>query len=146
MFSFILASLMSFVASITTDCSLATSLFKIEEVRFVPESPHVGENTTLYLTFNNPGLPLADGTATTSVKYSFIPLTPTIEPLCKNTHCPVLTGQTEQASSSLWPDVKGTVIIRSVWTDLDGNELLCFEIKEKTMGNEVMEHEGLEGL
>jgi hypothetical protein len=33
-----------------------------------------------------------------------------------------------------------------VWTDLDGNQLLCFEIKEKTMGNEVMEHEGLEGL
>jgi hypothetical protein len=146
MFSFIIACLASLVTSITTDCSLPTSLFKIEELRFVPENPHVGENTTLYLAFNNPGLPITDGKTTTSVKYSFIPLTPTVEPLCQNTQCPILTGQTEQASSSLWPDVTGTVIIRSVWTDLDGNELLCFEIREKTMGNSVMEHEGLEGL
>jgi ML domain len=146
MFCFILAYLVSFVSSITTDCSASNSLFKIEELRFVPENPHVGENTTLYLTYNNPGLPVGDGTATTSVKYSFIPITPTVEPLCKNTQCPILAGQTEQASSSLWPDVKGTVTIRSVWNDLDGNELLCFQIKEITMGNSVIEYEGLEGL
>jgi hypothetical protein len=146
MFCFILAYLVSFVSSVVTDCSSSNSLFKIEEVRFVPTNPKAGENTTLYLTYNNPGLPLADGTATTSVKYSFIPLTPTVQPLCKNTNCPILTGQVEQASSSLWPDIKGTVTIKSVWADLNGNELLCFQIKETTMGNSVIEHEGLEGL
>ena len=140
MFSF-LVCMLGLVSASTNDCSLATDRFKIEEVMFVPSHPHAGENTTLYLKFVNPSEPVDDGITKTTLTYNFIPFNPSVESLCKNTICPIPSGLSEQASSSLWPNVAGTVTIRTTWLDLDGNQLLCFEIKEKTF-----EYDFVEGL
>ena len=139
MFKFLFSALFTVISSTVQDCSLSTSLFKIETLTFTPTSPTIGENTTLYLKFNNPNLVVTDGFVTTSITYNFIPFNPSVEPLCSNTKCPIVSGFTEQYSSSPWPDLSGSVTIRIVWTDLDGNQLLCMQIKEKTMISDYLE-------
>lgn len=128
-------ALLSFFASasaITTICSSTNSLLKITDLIFSPDPPIANQNTTLYLKFNNPGSPITDGTSTTVVTYNFIPFSPTVEPLCQNTVCPVPSGLTEQSSSSIWPpSLSGTVATTITWTDLQKNQLLCMKITVK---------------
>ena len=127
LFSFIAAA-----SAITSICSSANSLLKITDLVFSPDPPLANQNTTLYLKFNNPGDSIMDGFSTTAVTYNFIPFSPTLEPLCQNTVCPIPNGLTEQSSSSLWPsDISGTVITTITWTDLQKNQLLCMKITVK---------------
>jgi len=130
-----LFALFSFIVSasaITSVCSSANSLLKIKDLVFSPDPPLANQNTTLYLKFDNPGPMIAGGTSTTAVTYNFIPFSPTVEPLCQNTACPVPTGLTEQSSSSLWPSgLSGTVVTTITWNDLQENELLCMKITVK---------------
>ena len=127
LFSFIMSA-----SAITSICSSVNSLLKITDLVFSPDPPFANQNTTLYLKFNNPGSPITDGTSTTMVTYNFIPFSPTVEPLCQNTECPVPTGLTEQSSSSLWPStLSGTVATTITWTDLNQNQLLCMKITVK---------------
>jgi len=81
--------------------------------------------------FNNPGLPVSDGTVTTSLTYNFIPFSPTTEALCTNTLCPIVTGFNDRSTTNPWPDATGTVASTIKW-DLDGNNLLCIKLNVKT--------------
>jgi len=120
--------------STVSDCSKGISLFKIESLSYTPDTPITGENATLYLKFNNPGLPVMDGTATTKTTYNSIPVETKNEPLCLNTACPIVTGSTEQSSSSQWPELpSGTFVTQINWNDLNSNTLLCIKITIKTI-------------
>jgi hypothetical protein len=118
--------------STVSDCSKGLSLFKIEALTLTPDSPVSGQNATLYLKFNNPLPPITDGTVTTKSTYNSIPVETKNEPLCQNTACPVITGSTEQSSTSQWPELpSGTFVTQINWNDLETNSLLCIKITVK---------------
>jgi len=135
----LLIALLYTAQAVVDDCSVPNSIFKIQELTFSPSQPVIGENTTLYVKFNNPGEPVLDGTVTTAIKYNFLPLSPDIQPLCQNTACPVPVGVTEQSSSSLWPDLSGIVDIRITWTDTNNNQLMCMHVKESAVQGDINE-------
>jgi hypothetical protein len=121
-----LASLLAVSAS-TKNCN-TNSVFSLDSAIFTPESPVAGDNTTLTISYTNPGSPVSGGTATNKVSLNYIPLSPTEQPLCENTVCPIPTGTTTQSSSSAWPDVKGLVVMTLQWTDDAGQSLLCVQV------------------
>jgi hypothetical protein len=58
-----------------------------------------------------------------------MPFPPTSEPLCLNTHCPIVQGVVYDGSvSDVFPGgISGTLITQISWTDLAGNLLLCIK-------------------
>lgn len=110
------------------DCSNGFSQFKLAALDFTPVSPKSGDMTVMTVQFNNPGLPVTDGTVTTNVKYNFLPLEPSVDPLCSNTECPIVTGFNDRSTSNPWPNIAGSINTKIVWTDVSGNQLLCIQL------------------
>ena len=79
-----------------------------------------------------PGLTVVDGDATYSVTYNFLPLSPTVEPLCQNIPCPLESGRYVNHSSSVWPTgLSGSLDTKIVWTNEMSAQLLCMSISAK---------------
>jgi hypothetical protein len=117
-----------------TDCSKGTSLFKLNAAAFWPDPAVRNENSTVSLDFTvPPGTLIESGTVKYSATYNFIPLSPTIEELCpKNTNCPITPGTYNQSSSSKYPDLTGTLVMKSEWFDPNNNLLLCYQVNTKS--------------
>ncbi len=117
-----------------TDCTKASvSRFSIQSLSLTPpDQVSPGENVTLSLIYTNPVL-VTDGTVTTSVTYNFIPLTPTVEPLCKSVVCPLEPGQHDGGVSYVFPaGLTGSVVTKIVWTVAD-IQVLCIQITLKAL-------------
>jgi hypothetical protein len=113
-----------------TDCSNGASVLKLTELGLNPATPVRGQPLDMTVKFDNPGPEIVDGTVTTSVTLNFIPFQPTVEALCSNTQCPLVTGANDRSTSSIWPDnVSGSIVSKIVWTGVDGSQLLCIQIK-----------------
>jgi len=131
-------SLLAFLAlteSKVTDCTKASaSRFTIQSLSLSPpDQVSPGENVTLGLIYTNPAT-VNDGTVTTSVSYNFIPLTPTVEPLCKSVPCPLEPGQHDGSGSYTFPaGLSGSVATKIVWTVAD-IQVLCLQLTLKTLG------------
>ena len=128
MFLIFIAALAYFTRSEAriTDCGKGKSLFKVDALGFWPDPAIKNENSTISFLYTVPGPTVTGGTATTTVTYNFIPLTPTVEDLCKNTVCPILPGQYNQSSSSIFPDgISGGITIKIEWKDQNNVQLLC---------------------
>ena len=111
------------------DCGKDTSLLQLTELALKPDPPVPGQLVDMTVKFVNPGATITDGTVTTSVTLNFIPFTPTVEPLCTNTKCPLVSGLNDRSTSNTFPDsVKGKLVSKIVWTTLDGSQLLCIQI------------------
>jgi hypothetical protein len=112
------------------DCSPANAVFKINAVSLSPAVPTPGENVTLNLEYTvPPGVTVTDGQSKYSATYNFIPLTPTVEPLCKNIPCPLGPGTYINGTISQWPSgLSGTLKTTIQWFDQDSNPLLCIAI------------------
>ena len=127
-----LLSIMAFagkVAPTVTDCGQGKSLFSINDLAFFPDPPVANQNATLRLGFSvPPSKSIEGGTATYAIKYSFIPLTPTVEDLCTQTICPITEGSHTQESTSLFPELNGKVEMTTTWKDLSGTQLLCYKV------------------
>ena len=127
-----LFSLFVKTTSSITDCGLGKSLFTITNLAFFPDPPTPNTNATLRLGYSvAPPTQVQGGTATYAIKYSFIPLTPTIEDLCTQTTCPIVPGTYTQESTSLFPNANGKIDITTTWKDLTGTQLLCYKITTK---------------
>lgn len=113
------------------DCSKAGSILQLTKLDLVPASPVVGQPVIMTVQFNNPGPDIISGTATTAIKYSFIPLAPTVEELCVNTPCPITTGFNDRSTNSTWPDITGNLETTITWKGKDGSELLCIKVSIK---------------
>jgi len=130
-----LCSVLAFLAvadSKVTDCTKdSTSRFIINSLSLSPpDQVSPGENVTLGLIYTNPTL-VTDGTVTTSVTYNFIPLTPTVEPLCKSVVCPLEPGQHDGGVSYAFPTgLSGSVVTKIVWT-VSNIQVLCIQITLK---------------
>jgi hypothetical protein len=114
-----------------TDCSKGASLFKIDSMSFSPDPAIKGQNSTLLVSSTVPEQ-ITGGTAKYSIKYSFIPLTPTIEDLCKAVSCPIMVGKLDTVSSyPIDKSLSGSITIQIDWADQTGRQLLCVLIQTK---------------
>lgn len=112
-----------------TDCSNGGSVLKLTELTLSPDPPVRGELLDMTVKFDNPGPEIVDGTVTTSVTLNFIPFAPTVEALCTNTQCPLVTGANDRSTSSTWPtDVNGQITSKIVWESVTGEQLLCIQM------------------
>jgi len=101
-----------------------------------PDEVSPGNNVSLGLFYTNPTL-VTDGTVTTSVTYNFLPLTPTVEPLCNSVVCPLQPGQHDGSASFAFPTgLSGTVVTKIVWTVAD-IQVLCLQITMRTLQNKM---------
>jgi hypothetical protein len=126
----ILALLLSVNASVT-DCSKSTALFTLNSLSFLPDPPVKGLNSTLLLSMNVP-TEVKGGTATYSVTYNFIPLSPTTEDLCTVVPggCPIRVGTLDTVSSIPFDgSLSGSITFKIEWKDLTLAQLMCVSIK-----------------
>lgn len=118
---------LSLASASITDCD-TSSVFRPTKLALDPATPVRGQPVTMTVLFNNPGPVITDGTVTTSVTLNYIPFPPSVEALCMNTACPLVTGSNDRSTSSTWPDtVSGSVVTTSRWTDANGRSLLCLK-------------------
>ena len=130
----IVASLLSLTAPPTVrDCGLGTSIFKINSVNLTPADPKPGESVALNLDYTVPSDVIVTGGQTRyDITYNFLPLAPTIEPLCQNIPCPLGPGTYLNSTYSTWPTgLSGTVNTKITWLDEVGTQLLCIGIVAK---------------
>jgi hypothetical protein len=115
--------------SAITDCSNGASLFKLTDLAITPDPPVRNEPLHMTVVFDNPGESVSLGQVTTSVTLNWIPFIPTVEALCDNTQCPLVSGLNDRSTSSIWPDtVSGNIQSKIVWAADDGSQLLCIKI------------------
>ena len=129
--SFLLFSYLSQASATVSDCSKATSLFKLTSMSFLPDPPVKGQNSTLFLSMNVPSV-VTGGTATYSATYNFIPLTPTTDDLCvvAPAGCPIQPGTLNTVSSIPFDgSLVGSLTFKIEWKDLAADQLMCVLIK-----------------
>jgi len=126
------STMMTTALSSVTDCSNGKSLLTLTSMSFSPDPTVPGQNSTLLLSLDVPA-EVTNGTATYTTTYNFIPFAPTTDPLCYVTvPCPIEVGTIQTRSSYPIPaDLKGTLQIKVVWNDLDGNLLMCVSVSTK---------------
>ena len=115
------------------DCAPGTSLFLVNSVSLNPSTPMPGEKVSLHLEYTVPtGYVTTAGQAKYEITYNFIPLTPTVEPLCQNIPCPLGAGSYTNNTVSEWPTgLSGTLKTKITWMDIMGVELLCLQMDAK---------------
>lgn len=127
---FIIVSAISTRASIV-DCSNGKSLFSIQGLGFWPDPAIKNENSSISFAYSVPEPGVTAGSVKYSMSYNFIPLNPTIEDLCTQVTCPLLPGPYNQTTTSLFPDLSGSVLVTIEWKNAEGVQLLCAHIKTK---------------
>lgn len=113
-----------------TDCGAGNSLFRVNAVSLTPPQPVPNERVSLHLDYSVPaGVTINGGDAKYAVTYNFIPITPTVEPLCKNIPCPLSSGSYSNSTYMLWPSgLSGSLVTKITWTDPSARQLLCILI------------------
>lgn len=114
------------------DCGAGQTVFQLTELALTPDPPVRGKPLDMKVVFNNPGAEVSDGTVTTTLSLNFIPFQPSVEPLCKNTICPIVEGLNDRSTSSVWPDtVSGAVSSKITWVGPNSENLLCIQFNTK---------------
>jgi hypothetical protein len=121
------------VAPTVRDCGTSATLFKINSLSLTPADPKPGEKVGLNLDYTVPaGVTVTGGQAKYDITYNFIPLSPTVEPLCQNIPCPLGPGSYVNTTYSTWPSgIRGTVNTKITWVDEASKQLLCIGIAAK---------------
>lgn len=125
----LLAATAATAATVRT-CLTEYSLFKISDLKLDPASPSPGQDVALTLSYQVPeGVSVSDGTATYDLTFNFIPLTPTVHPLCEDVTCPILPGSHTNTTISKWPEgVTGSFKSKITWRNGGAETLLCMEM------------------
>jgi hypothetical protein len=111
------------------NCASGSSIFQITELSLKPDPIVPGEPLDMTLLFINPSSYITDGSVTTTLQLNYVPFSPTTEPLCKNTKCPLINGLNDRSTSSTWPsNIYGKVSSRIEWFDQNGLLMLCIQI------------------
>jgi hypothetical protein len=106
-----------------------SSVFTIDRLELNPPDVIVqGENVTLTLLYTSP-VTVTDGTAKTAITFNFLPISPTIVPLCNSVPCPIEPGQHDGSTTYTYPmGYAGKTTTTITWADLMGAELLCIKM------------------
>ena len=115
---------------VVKNCGNAKTRFVLNAASLDPPNPAPNDAVTLHLDYTVPPGPLVTGgEAKYSAVYNFIPLTPTVEPLCSNIPCPLGPGTYVNHSISRWPSgLTGSLTTTLRWSDEAANPLLCMSI------------------
>ncbi len=106
-----------------SDCG---SAFQITQLALSPDPPVQSQPVFLNLVFNNnEAAAVSGGTATTSITLNGLPISPSTQPLCEATACPIPQGANNRSTNTTWPAVSGKIISRLTWEDSAGKTLLC---------------------
>ena len=126
----VLATFAAATAATVRTCLADTALFKISELKLDPASPSPGQDVALTLSYQVPeGVSVSDGTSTYDYTFNFIPLTPTVKPLCEDVTCPINPGSHTNTTISKWPEgITGSFKSRITWRNGGGEALLCMEM------------------
>lgn len=108
------------------DCN-PSSILRPTQLSVEPDPPIPGQPVKLVLLFENPGPEINDGTVTTTLSINYIPFSPSTQPLCENTQCPIVNGINNRSTESTWPNVAGSVKSRLLWIGPNDEELLCID-------------------
>ena len=121
------------VSSTVADCGKGKSKFEIQTQGFSPEPPIANQNATLWISYTiPPNININAGSCKYSVNLNGIPIPSTTDDLCTQVKCPLVSGDYNLSSSSVWPPgVSGKVITKIEWYDVDKNLLLCSQTTEK---------------
>ena len=121
---------MVYILWTVSGCSLTPNSFKIQEATFVPLNPNE-ENKSLYMKFVNLNEPIDIGTMASSITYKVVPFNLFDEgcPQCFNNGRVI----------DLFPNIAGTITIKTILINVDGAELLCFETNERTVEYDMIE-------
>jgi hypothetical protein len=105
----------------------------MNELSVRPVNPNPGDDVILHVQYTVPeGVFINDGTATYAIKYNFIPLSPTVEPLCKDLPCPLGPGTYTNETITAWPSgLTGSVSTKITWADEKGALLACISMEGK---------------
>lgn len=127
-----LSLLMTVLAAPPTvkDCGGGKTRFVLNTVSLSPLNPSPNDAVTLHLDYTvPPGTLVTGGEAKYSATYNFIPLTPTVEPLCSNIPCPLGPGRYVNSTVSTWPSgLTGSLTTTLRWSDDAATSLLCVSI------------------
>ena len=129
-------SIMAVTALVSVkDCGAGKAAFNIRELSISPTTVNPGDSLRLRMQYEVPqGLIVTGGTANYAVRYSFIPLSPTIEPLCSNIPCPLGPGIYTNETVTTWPTgLTGSVTTTITWKDDSSKLLACFAIDGKNV-------------
>jgi hypothetical protein len=112
------------------DCGAGKSIFTLNAASLLPPNPTPDQSVLFHIDYTVPtGVSISAGEARYAVTYNFIPLTPTVQPLCSVLACPTLPGRYTNDTSSLWPaGLSGSVITKLTWLDDSARLLLCVSI------------------
>jgi hypothetical protein len=128
--SFLLFSYITHSKARVSDCSKG-ALFKLTSMSFMPDPPIKDQNSTLFLSMNVPSV-VTGGTATYTVTYNTIPLTPTTDNLCTvvPSGCPIMPGTLDTVSSIPFDgSLSGLLNLKIEWKDLAAEQLMCVLVK-----------------
>ena len=129
--SFLLFSYLIQSKARVSDCSKPGSQFKLTSMNFMPDPPIKGQNSTLFLSMNVP-TEVTGGTATYTVTYNSIPLTPTTENLCLIVPkgCPIMPGTLDTVSSIPFDgSLSGSLNFKIEWKNSAAEQLMCVFVK-----------------
>lgn len=128
-----LLAFMATVGASIVDCSDGASVFRPTTLSLTPEPPVPGQPVLMTVLFDNPGDEVTDGTVTTSITINGLPFAPSTEALCTNTQCPIPNGPVDRSATSTWPTgISGKIESRIAWTGVNGEQLLCLKITERS--------------
>lgn len=117
-------------ASIST-CG-SNNFFSVNSMSFIPDPPIVGQNSTMSVTYTNPGPIVNAGIAKYSISYNGLPYSST-DDLCKATDCPIEVGEHTVTTSALWDgSLSGKISTTIQWIDQSGKPLMCIQTIIKT--------------
>jgi hypothetical protein len=108
------------------DCD-STSVFRPTQLALTPDPPVIGKPVQLTLVFDNTGPEITNGIVSTTLSVNYIPVSPTTEPLCQNTECPIVSGSNDRSTETTFPSVSGLIKSKVVWTGPEGQSLLCID-------------------
>ena len=112
--------------------SCGTGAFQINSMSLLPDPPIKGENTTMTITFTNPGDVVTAGVAKYSFNYNGLPYSESHD-LCSQTECPITTGEHIVTSSALWDgSLSGKLSTTIQWINPSNALLLCVQTLIRT--------------
>ena len=128
----IMTALLAATASASISTCGSNNLFTVSSLSLIPDPPIVGQNTTMSITYTNPGPVVTGGVSKYSVSYNGLPYSST-EDLCKATECPIEVGDHNVISSALWDgSLSGKISTTITWADQNNTPLMCILMVTKT--------------
>jgi hypothetical protein len=128
--------------AIVKDCD-TSSIFRPLQLELTPDPPISGKPVTLKLIFNNTGPQIDYGSVYTTLSINYIPFTPSSEPLCDDTTCPIIPGINDRSTTTTFPSVTGLIKSKVTWTGPQGESLLCIDTTIKVSSGDSWKLFGL---